>query len=58
MKKAKLGTGARFKALEKKLSKSGTSTDVAAVAASIGRKKFGNERFQHLAEMGKKKKSK
>lgn len=50
--KEKLGSGARFKALTKKLSKKGIS-DPKALAASIGRKKFGKKRFQALATKGK-----
>ena len=52
-KKAKLGTGARFKALTKKLSKKGVK-DPAALAAYIGRKSLGKKRFQRLAAKGKK----
>jgi hypothetical protein len=46
MAKAKLGSGARFKALVKK----GKSP---ALAAWIGRKKYGKSRFQKLASKGK-----
>lgn len=49
----KLGTGARFTKLKKKLK--GKVSDPAAVAASIGRKKYGKERFQKMAAAGKKK---
>lgn len=49
----RLGSGARFKALTKKLS--GKVSDPKAVAASIGRKKYGKARFQKLAAVGKKK---
>ena len=52
-KKPKLGSGKRFAALEKKLSSKGVD-DPGAVAASIGRKKFGKKKFQHLAAAGKK----
>ena len=48
MAKAKLGSGARFKALEKKVGS-------AALAAYIGRKKYGKEKFQKLAAKGRKK---
>ena len=54
MTKAKLGTGARFKALTKKLS--GRVSDPKAVAAAIGRKKLGKDKFQQLAAKGKKRK--
>lgn len=50
--KAKLGSGARFKALSKKLAKKGVK-DPKALAAAIGRKKFGKKRFQKLAAKGK-----
>ena len=53
MAKAELGSGARFKALSKKLRKRG-ARDPDALAASIGRKKFGKKRFQELATAGKK----
>lgn len=47
--KAKLGSGARFKALSKKVGSP-------ALAAYIGRKKYGKARFQKLAAKGKKRK--
>ena len=53
MAKAKLGSGARFKALEKKAAKSGAS-DPAAVAAAAGRKKYGQKKMTSLAVKGKK----
>lgn len=46
MAKAKLGSGARFKALTKKVGSK-------ALAAFIGRKKYGKARFQKLAAKGK-----
>lgn len=55
MAKAKLGSGARFKALKKKLAGKGASNP-GALAAYIGRKKFGKSRFQKLAAGGRKKK--
>lgn len=54
MKKAKLGTGARFASLEKKIAKNPKVTNPAAVAASIGRKKYGAKKFAKLAANGKK----
>jgi hypothetical protein len=54
MAKAKLGSGARFAALKSKIAKKGGASDPGAVAASIGRKKYGKERFQKLAAKGKK----
>lgn len=44
--KAKLGTGARFKSLTRKVGSK-------ALAAWIGRKKLGKKRFQKLAAKGK-----
>ncbi len=48
----KLGTGARFKALKKKLKAKGAYSP-AALAAFIGRKKYGKKKFQSLAAHGK-----
>lgn len=45
--KAKLGSGARFKALTKKVGSP-------ALAAWIGRKKYGKKRFARLSAKGKK----
>lgn len=50
--KAKLGTGTRFKQLTSKLSKQGVKNPK-ALAAYIGRKKYGKQRFQKLAAKGK-----
>ena len=55
MAKPKLGSGARFKALKKKLSSQGVK-DPSALAASIGRKKHGKKAFQRLAASGRKRK--
>jgi hypothetical protein len=51
MKQPKLGSGGRFKALVNKLK--GKVSNPAAVAASIGRKKYGKTKFQKLAAKGK-----
>lgn len=51
--KAKLGTGARFKSLTKKLKRKGARTPK-ALAAWIGRKKFGKKRFAQLSKKRKK----
>lgn len=51
--KAKLGSGARFKALKNKLSEEPGVTNPAALAAAIGRKKYGKAKFQRLATKGK-----
>lgn len=52
MKKPKLGLGKRFKMLANKMAKEGVD-DPDAVAASIGRKKWGNARMSKMAEAGK-----
>ena len=54
--KPKLGSGARFRALESKLASRPGVTNPAALAASIGRKKLGKARFQKLAAAGRKRK--
>ena len=48
-----LGSGERFKKLKAKISAKGDVEDPGAVAAMIGRKKFGKERFQAMAAAGK-----
>jgi len=53
-KKPKLGSGARFKSLERKVAAGGASNP-AAVAAAIGRKKYGASRFAKLSAKGRKK---
>lgn len=53
MAKAKLGSGARFKAVERSAAKSGAS-DPAAVAAAIGRKKYGDKKMAKMAAKGRK----
>lgn len=55
MAKAKLGSGKRFEKLSNLIAKNPKVKDPNAVAAAIGRKKYGNEKFQKLAEKGKKK---
>lgn len=52
--KAPLGQGGRFAALEKKLSKNPKIKNPGAVAASIGRKKYGPKKFAALGFAGKK----
>ena len=51
---AKFGTGERFRALVRKLKKKGTVRNPAAVAATIGRKKFGKQKFQAAAARARK----
>lgn len=57
MAKAKLGSGARFKAVEKKAAASGAENP-AAVAAAAGMKKYGKAKMEKLATAGKKMKKK
>ena len=52
-KKPKLGSGKRFAALKKKLSHEKGVTNPGALAAAIGRKKFGKKHFQKLAAAGR-----
>lgn len=55
MKKPKLGSGARFKAVEQSAAKSGASNPK-AVAAAVGIKKYGKKKMLVMAKGGKKKK--
>lgn len=50
--KAKLGSGKRFKAVARSARKSG-ARNPNAVAAAVGRKKYGKKRFQAMAARGK-----
>lgn len=52
-KKPKLGSGQRFQQLKSKLAAKGAKNP-AALAAYIGRKKYGKEKFQELSVAGKK----
>lgn len=52
MKQPKLGSGKRFAKLKEHLT--GKVDNPAAVAASIGRKKYGAVKMAHLAAAGKK----
>jgi len=54
MAKAKPGSGSRFKALSKKLKGRGVKNPD-ALAAYIGRKKYGKAKFQKLSAKGRKK---
>ena len=51
--KGKLGSGERFKRLKETLAKKGAK-DPGALAAEIGRKKFGNAKMAALSKHGKK----
>lgn len=53
MAKAKLGSGSRFKKVERSAAASG-ARNPAAVAASIGFKKYGKKRMEKMAAAGKK----
>lgn len=56
MAKAKLGSGGRFKAIEKSAEKEGHSKAVAAkIAASAGIKAHGEKKMSKMAQAGKKK---
>lgn len=52
MAKAKLGSGARFRAVEKKAAASG-ARNPAAVAAAAGRKAHGQKAMTRYSKMGK-----
>lgn len=51
--KPKLGSGKRFAALKAKIAARGGVRNPGAVAAAIGRKKYGKKRFQKLAAKGR-----
>lgn len=53
MKKPKPGTGQRFATLTKKLAAEG-ARDPKALAASLGRKKFGDKKMAGMAAKGRK----
>ena len=55
MAKAKLGSGARFAALKKSIAAKGNVRDPGAVAAAIGRKKYGGKKMAAMAAKGRKK---
>jgi hypothetical protein len=54
MAKKKKGTYVGFKKLKTQIAKKGGVRDPGAVAAAIGRKKYGKKRFQAAAAKGKK----
>jgi hypothetical protein len=54
VKKPKLGSGKRFAKLKGKLAHEKGVTDPGALAAAIGRKKFGANHFAKLAAKGRK----
>lgn len=51
---SKLGSGERFKKLKDKLSKQKDVKDPQALAAYIGREKYGNAKMNKLSKAGKK----
>lgn len=51
--KARLGSGARFRGLEKQLAARSGVKNPAGLAASIGTKKYGRVRFQKLSISGR-----
>lgn len=56
-KKPKLGTGKRFKQVSRSVAKRGKARNPNAVAAAIGRKKYGKKRFQEMAAKGRRRKA-
>lgn len=54
MKQPKLGSGERFKKLKEKLSNQKGIKDPGALAASLGREKYGNAKMNKLSKAGKK----
>ena len=54
-KKAKLGSGKRFKALTKRLKKKGAKNPK-ALAAYIGRKKYGKAKMAKMSAAGRRRK--
>lgn len=54
--KAKLGSGKRFRSVAAKARASG-ARDPNAVAASAGRRKYGKKRFQKLAAAGRRRRA-
>lgn len=59
MKSMKLGGGGRFEKLVKSIESKGKNVkDAKAIAASIGIKKYGQEKMTQMAKAGRKKASK
>lgn len=54
--KPRLGSGKRFASLKRKLSRRGVRNP-GALAASIGRKKYGKRKFAKLAARGRRRKA-
>jgi len=53
MHKARLGSGARFQSLKEKIAARGNVRNPGAVAAAIGRKKYGAKRMAKMAARGR-----
>lgn len=51
--KAPLGEGGRFAALKAKIARNPKITNPGAVAAAIGRRKYGNKKMAELAARGR-----
>lgn len=51
--KAPLGEGGRFAALKQKIAKKGGVSNPGAVAAAIGRKKYGAKKMASMAAKGR-----
>lgn len=51
-----LGSGGRFARLKAQLASKPGVRDPGALAASIGRKKYGNQQMEQMAQAGEKKK--
>ncbi len=56
MAKARLGSGKRFKSLKSKLAKRGAKNP-GALAAYIGRKKYGSKKMAKLSAAGRRRRS-
>lgn len=57
-KSTKVGGGERFQKLKGELARKGGVSNPGAVAAAIGRKKYGKRAFQHMASKGRKRAAK
>lgn len=57
MSKPKLGSGGRFKQLESKLAQKPGVEDPKALAAAIGRRKYGAQKMATMATKGRARKS-
>lgn len=53
----KLGSGVRFKNLANKIARKGNVENPSAIAAKIGREKYGEKKMNKMAQAGKKRKA-